>query len=71
MCGRRSAHNGGGAIVSDTLAIYPGIITSGKTSGFGGVVSLLRTETFPAARICRAVTKHDLELGRDVQKIGT
>ena len=59
----------GGAIVSGHVAIYPGITYFlAKTSVSGGVVSLLRTETFLAARICRASDDTIWTLGRDVQK---
>ncbi len=59
----------GGAIVSGHAAIYPGITYFlAKTSVSGGVVSLLRTETFLAARICRASDDTIWTLGRDVQK---
>jgi len=59
----------GGAIVSGYAAIYPGITYFlAKTSVSGGVVSLLRTETFAAARICEASDDTIWTLGRDVQK---
>ncbi|HEY6268034.1 MAG TPA: hypothetical protein VIX11_07040 [Candidatus Acidoferrum sp.] len=59
----------GGAIVSGQAAIYPGITYFlAKTSVSGGVVSLIRTETFVAARICTASDDTIWTLGRDVQK---
>jgi hypothetical protein len=59
----------GGAIVSGYAAIDPGITYFlAKTSVSGGLVSLLQTETFVAARICVASDDTIWTLGRDVQK---
>ncbi len=59
----------GGAIVSGHAAIDPGITYFlAETSASGGVVSVLRTETFIPARVCKARDGTIWTLGRDPQK---
>jgi hypothetical protein len=59
----------GGAIVSGHAAIYPGITYFlAETSASGGVVSVVRTETFVGTRICEARDGTIWALGRDPQK---
>ncbi|MCU1243712.1 MAG: hypothetical protein JWO71_4438 [Candidatus Acidoferrum typicum] len=59
----------GGAIVSGHASIDPGITYFlAETSASGGVVSVARTETFVAARICKASDGTIWTLGRDPQK---